>query len=152
MKTILALLATAVAALAVIQNQLIIIQPNGALSYAVWKRHPGTTNYLFLGTFTGNSYSLPGSHPDGTSFYVTSRHPLPGGQCCVESDLAYVLTPPNGNTTNLLRLVQPLAIQSSQGDGVWTTVAVYTGTPAQLQLRNREMIRAAKTNLPPAPQ
>lgn len=89
----LALLMVCVTARAVIQNQILSIEPNGAVSYTVWAAEPGARRTNYVGSFTGNLYALPGQFQDGTVFFVRSKH-LVNGACCVESDFGHVSSPP----------------------------------------------------------
>lgn len=141
-------------AMAVIQDGVITFDPvPGATRYTLWKVLPGQTVFQYVASFTTNRYVMQGPIAQGTSFYLRSITPSAGGQYYVESDFGFVVTPPEGSGTNILRFVglsTPFKLQSAtSADGPYVDIGIYSNTPLQLQLKRAEFMRTVRTNLPP---
>lgn len=138
---------------AVIQNGVITFTPDGAVSHSLWRQNPGQPRPDYMATFTGSSYAVIGPVADGTTFYVKGNFEITNGQCCVETDFGFVVTPPVGTGTNTLRFIGPvnaLRIQSAtNGAGPWTDLALYSNSPVTLAAQPKQFIRTMRVVLPP---
>ena len=143
----------------VIQQGYVRWDTNGAVSYSLWAWPLGATDYQLLAVT--NKPPLPVANvQDGTRLYLKGNYLLDSGQCCKESDLGFIITPPQTNNpagTNNLRIVGPVNALQLQASGFgpvqWTNVATFTGgPPAQLPLLpGASFFRTTRTNLPPMP-
>lgn len=143
-------------AMAVIQSGVITFDPvPGATRYTLWKVLPNQAVFVYVASFSTNRYVVQGPIAEGTAFYLRSITPSQGGQFYVESDYGFVVTPPEGNGTNVLRFTGPpsaFVLQSAPGaGGPWVDIGIYTGTPLQLQLKRAEFLRSVTVTNPPAP-
>lgn len=143
----------------VIINGVINWTPNGAVSYSIWRQNPGSTSPDLQAVVTAPPYAVIGSIADGTIWWLRGNFPLDSGQCCKESDLAFVVTPPTTNNvgTNHLRITgsnSVLKIWSSDfGFATWTNIAEFTGgPPVLLPITGRINVRTTRESKPPFPQ
>jgi hypothetical protein len=138
---------------AVVQNGIVSWSPDGAVSHSIWRQSPGQSAPQYVATVTGSNYLVLGPTEAGAILYVKANQLLPTGQCCVESDLGFVVTPPVNLGTNVIRWSGPvnaLLLQSAPGAaGPWTDVGLYTNAPLKLAVKPFELLRTKQTNLPP---
>lgn len=138
-------------AMGVINNGLLVWQPNGAISYSVWKRPQGSATYQFLGSTSNNVFSVPTALP-GDYLYIKSKH-LDNGICCTESDYAFAIAQPHAEGTNELRWIpsiEGLVIQTTYGPmKEWSNMVIFEGTAIRMQMDKQAALKTWRTNLPP---